>query len=113
MQGLAASLHLNVTHTICETASSLDFDRPGLQKLMRLSEHHEIDTVIMTNLDRISLDALKVLAVLEALDSHGIRLIIQGSDTAEAEAEDNPLIKFMRRFTPHSTLEVVLASTTE
>lgn len=111
MQGLAASLHLNVTHTICETASSLDFDRPGLQKLMRLSEHHEIDTVIMTNLDRISLDALKVLAVFEALDSHGIRLIIQGSDTAEAE--DNPLIKFMRRFTPHSTLEVVLASTTE
>lgn len=104
---------MNVTHTICETASSLDFDRPGLQKLMRLSEHHEIDTVIMTNLDRISLDALKVLAVLEALDSHGIRLIIQGSDTAEAEAEDNPLIKFMRRFTPHSTLEVVLASTTE
>ena len=41
-----------------------------------------IDTVIMTNLDRISLDALKVLAVIEALDSHGIRLIIQGSDTA-------------------------------
>lgn len=102
---------MNVTHTICETSSSLDFDRPGLQKLMRLSEHHEIDTVIMTNLDRISLDELKVLAVLEELDKHGVKLIIQGSDTVEAE--DNPLIKFLRRFTPYSTLEVVLASTTE
>lgn len=111
LQGLAANLRLNVTHTICETASSLDFDRPGLQKLMRLSEHHEIDTVIMTNLDRISLDELKVLDVLEELDKHGVKLIIQGSDTVEAE--DNPLIKFLRRFTPHSTLEVVLASTTE
>ena len=39
---------------------------------------------------------------IEALDSHGIRLIIQGSDTAEAE--DNPLIKFMCRFTPHSKM---------
>ena len=56
-------------------------------------------------------DALKVLAVLEELEKHGIKLIIQGGDTVEID--DNPLLKYLRRFTSHSSLEVVLASTTE
>ena len=111
LQGLAATLNLNVTHIIRETASGLDFERPGLQKLMRLSEHHEIGTILMTNLDRIGRDALKVLAVLEELDKHGVKLIIQGGDTVEVD--DNPLLNYLRRFTPHPSLEVVLASTTE
>lgn len=111
LQGLAAGLNLSVTHIIRETASGLDFDRPGLQKLMRLAERHEIDTILMTNLDRIGRDALKVLTVLETLDNHGVKLIIQGGDTVEAD--DNPLLKYLRRFTPHPSLEVVLASTTE
>ena len=81
LQGLAANLGLNVTHIIRETASGIDFERQGLQKLMRLSEQHEIDTVLMTNLDRIGRDAMKVLAVLEELDKHGAKLIIQGGDT--------------------------------
>ena len=111
LQGLASYLGLNVTHIIHETASGLDFERPGLNKLMRLAKQHEIDTILMTNLDRIGRDALKVLAVLEELDKHGVKLIIQGGDTVEIE--DNPLIKYLRRFTPHPSLEVVLASTTE
>lgn len=111
LQGLAATLNLNVAHTIRETASGLEFDRPGLQKLIRLSEHHKIDTILMTNLDRIGRDALNVLAVLEELDSYGIKLIIQGGDTVETD--DNPLVKYLRRFTPHPSIEVVLASTTE
>ena len=74
-------------------------------------ENHEIDTVLMTNLNRIGRDAMKVLAVLEALDKHGAKLIIQGGDTVEIE--DNPLFKYLRRFTSHPSLEVVLASTTE
>ena len=111
LQGLAATLNLNVTHIIRETASGLDFDRPGLNELMRLTQQHEIDTILMTNLDRIGRDALKVLAILEGLESHGVKLIIQGGDTLEAD--DNPLLKYIRRFTPHPTLEVVLASTTE
>lgn len=111
LQSLAATLNLSVTHIIRETASCLDFDRPGLQKLIRLAERHEIDTVLMTNLDRIGRDALKALDVLEELESHGVKLIIQGGDTVEVA--DNPLLKYLRRFTPHPSLEVVLASTTE
>ena len=111
LQGLAATLNLSVTHIIRETASGLDFDRPGLQKLMRLAERHEIDTILMTSLDRIGRDALKVLDVLETLDSYGVKLIIQGGDTVEID--DNPLLKYLHRFTPHPSLEVVLASTTE
>ena len=111
LQGLAAMLNLNVTHIIRETASGLDFDRPGLNELMSLVENHEIDTILMTNLYRIGRDAPKVLAVLEALDSYGVKLIIQGGDTVEID--DNPLLKYLRRFTSHPNLEVVLASTTE
>ena len=74
-------------------------------------ENHEIDTILMTNLDRIGRDALKVLAVLKEFDNHGIKLIIQGGDTVEIE--DNPLLKFLHRFISHPSLEVVLASTTE
>ena len=110
LQGLAAALNLNVTHIIRETASGHDFKRRGLNELLGLSEWHEIDTVLMTNLDRIDRDALKVLAVLETLDSHGVKLIIQGGDTVEVK---NPLYTLLRRFTPHPALEVVLASTTE
>ena len=104
-------LNLNVTHIIRETASGLDFDRPGLNELMRLTQQHEIDTILMTNLDRIGRDALKVLAVIEELDKHGVKLIIQGGDTVEID--DNPLLKYLRRFTLYPSLEVVLASTTE
>lgn len=111
LQSLAANLGLNVTHIIRETASGLDFDRPGLQKLMRLAERHEIGTILMTNLSRIGRDTLKVLAILEVLDKHGVKLIIQGGITVKVN--DNPLLKYLRRFTPYSTLEVVLASTTE
>ena len=110
LQGLAANLGLNVTHIIRETASGIDFERQGLQKLMRLSEQHEIDTVLMTNLDRIGRDTIKVLAVLETLDKHGVKLIIQGGDTVETS---NPLYALLRLFAPHPGLEVVLASTTE
>ena len=110
LQGLAANLGLNVTHIIRETASGLDFERKGLNELMGLLEQHEIDTVLMTNLDRIGRDVLKVLAVLETLDNHGIKLIIQGGDTVETS---NPLLALLHRFTPHPSLEVVLASTTE
>ena len=74
-------------------------------------ENHEIDTILMTNLDRIGRDTPKVLAVLEELDKHGVKLIIQGGDTVEVN--DYPLLKYLRRFTPHSSLEVVLASTIE
>ena len=111
LQGLASYLSLNVTHIIRETASGLNFGRPGLNELMSLVENHEIDTILMTNLDRIGRDTPKVLAVLEELDSHGIKLIIQGADTVEVE--DNPLLKFLHHFTSHPSLEVVLASTTQ
>ena len=111
LQGLAATLNLNVTHIIREAASGLDFKRQGLNEMMSLVENHEIDTILMTNLNRIGRDAPKVLAVLEELDKHGVKLIIQGGDTVEIE--DNPLLKYLRRFTPHPSLEVVLASTTE
>ena len=111
LQGLASYLGLNVTHIIRETSSSLDFKRQGLNELMCLTKQHEIDTILMTNLDRIGRDALKVLAVLEELDKLGAKLIIQGGDTVEVE--DNSLLKYLRRFTPHPSLEVVLASTTE
>ena len=111
LQGLASYLSLNVTHIIRETASGLDFERPGLNKLMCLAKQHEIDTVLMTNLNRIGRDTPKVLDVLEELGSHGVKLIIQGCDTVEID--DNPLLKYLHRFTPHPTLEVVLASTTE
>ena len=111
LQGLAANLGLNVTHIIRETASGLDFERSGLCKLMRLVENYEIDTVLMTNLNRIGRDALKGLAVLEELYKHGVKLIIQGGDTVEID--DNPLLKYLRRVTSHPSLEVVLASTTQ
>lgn len=111
LQGLASYLGLNVTHIIRETSSGLDFKRQGLNELMCLTKQHEIDTILMTNLDRIGRDALKVLAVLEELDKLGAKLIIQGGDTVEVE--DNSLLKYLRRFTPYPTLEVVLASTTE
>ena len=111
LQGLAANLSLNVTHIIRETASGLNFNRPELHELMGLVKHHEIGTVLMTNLDRIGRDTPKVLAVLEELDKHGVKLIIQSGDTVEVD--DNPLLKYLRRFTLHPCLEVVLASTTE
>lgn len=111
LQGLASYLGLNVTHIIRETSSGLDFKRQGLNELMCLTKQHEIDTILMTNLDRIGRDTPKVLAVLEELNSHGIKLIIQGGNTVEVN--DNPLLKYLRRFTPHPSLEVVLASTTE
>ena len=107
LQGLAAELNLNVTYIIRETAGGLDFDRQGLQKLMRLAKQREIDTVLMTNLDRIGRYAMKVLDVLEELNSHGVKLLIQGGDTAEVD--DNPLLKCLRRFTLRPSLEVVLA----
>lgn len=104
-------MSLNVTHIIRETASGLNFKRQGLNELMNLAKHNEIDTILMTNLDRIGRDAMKDLDVLEALNEHSVKLIIQGGDTVEIE--DNPLLKYLRRFTPHPSLEVVLASTTE
>ena len=111
LQGLASYLGLNVTHIIRETSSGLDFKRQGLNELMCLTKQHEIDTVLMTNLNRIGRDTPKVLAVLEELNSHGIKLIIQGGNTVEVN--DNPLLKYLRRFTLYPSLEVVLASTTE
>ena len=111
LQGLASYLGLNVTHIIRETSSGLDFKRQGLNELMCLATQHEIDTILMTNLDRIGRDALKVLAILEGLESHGVKLIIQGGDTVEID--DNPLLKYLHRFTLYPSLEVVLASTTE
>ena len=111
LQGLASYLGLNVTHIIRETSSGLDFKRQGLNELMCLTKQHEIDTILMTNLDRIGRDALSVLAVLEELDSHDVKLIIHGGDTVEID--DKPLLKYLRRFTLHPCLEVVLASTTE
>ena len=111
LQGLASYLSLNVTHIIRETASGLVFERTGLHELMGLVEQHEIDTVLMTSLDRVGRGIPKVLAVLETLDKHGVKLIIQGGDTVEID--DNPLLKYLRRFTLHPCLEVVLASTTE
>ena len=111
LQGLASHLGLNVTHIIREAASGLDFKRQGLNEMMSLVENHEIDTILMTNLDRIGRDAMKDLDVLEALNEHSVKLIIQGGDTVEVD--DNPLLKYLRRFTPHPSLEVVLASTTE
>ena len=111
LQGLASYLGLNVTHIIRETASGLDFKRQGLNEMMSLVENHEIDTILMTNLDHIGRDTPKVLAVLEELDKHGAKLIIQGGDTVEID--DNPLLKYLRHFTPHPSLEVVLASITE
>ncbi len=111
LQSLASYLGLNVTHIIRETSSGLDFKRQGLNELMCLTKQHEIDTILMTNLDRIGRDTPKVLAVLEELNSHGIKLIIQGGNTVEVN--DNPLLKYLRRFTLYPSLEVVLASTTE
>ena len=111
LQSLASYLGLNVTHIIRETSSGLDFKRQGLNEMMSLVENHEIDTILMTNLDRIGRDTPKVLAVLEELNSHGIKLIIQGGNTVEVN--DNPLLKYLRRFTLYPSLEVVLASTTE
>ena len=110
LQGLAASLGLDITHIIRETGSGLNFKRQGLNELMSLVKQHEIDTILMTNLDRIGRNALKVLAVLEALEKHDVKLIIQGGDTVETSY---PLCALMRRFNPHPTLEVVLTSTTE
>ena len=111
LQSLASYLGLNVTHIIRETSSGLDFKRQGLNELMCLTKQHEIDTILMTNLDRIGRDTPKVLAVLEELNSHGIKLIIKGGNTVEVN--DNPLLKYLRRFTLYPSLEVVLASTTE
>ena len=107
LQGLAAELNLNVTYIIRETAGGLDFKCPGLCEHMDLVKAHEVDTVLMTDLKRIGRDARKVLAVLETLDSHGVKLLIQGGDTAEVD--DNPLLKCLRRFTLRPGLEVLLA----
>lgn len=110
LQGLAATLNLNVTHIIRETASGLDFKRQGLNELMRHAKNHKIDTILMTNLDRIGRDTLKVLAVLEELNSHGVKLLIQGGDTVETS---NSLCALLHHFIPQPSLEVVLASTAE
>ncbi len=110
LQGLAANLGLNVTHTIRETASGLNFERQGLCELMGLVKANEVDTILMKDLARIGRDIPKVIAVLEELDKHGIKLLILGGDTVEAS---NPLCTLLHRFTPHPSLEVVLASTTE
>lgn len=110
LQGLAASLSLNVTHIIRETASGLNFERQGLRELMGLVKAHEVDTILMKDLARIGRDIPKVIDVLEELNKYGITLIIQGGDTVETS---NPLCTLLRRFTPHPGLEVVLASPTE
>ena len=110
LQGLAASLSLNVTHIIRETASGLNFERQGLRELMGLVKAHEVDTILMKDLARIGRDIPKVIDVLEELNKYGITLIIQGGDTVETS---NPLCTLLRRFTSHPSLEVVLASTTE
>ena len=88
LQGLAANLGLNVTHTIRETASGLNFERQGLRELMGLVKAHEVDTILMKDLARIGRDIPKVIAVLEELDKHGIKLLILGGDAVEAS---NPL----------------------
>lgn len=110
LQGLAAALNLSVTHIIRDTGSGLDFKRPGLYELMHLAANEDVDTVLTTNLDRIGREATEVLSVLEALDKHGVKLFIQGGDTVAA---GNPLRALLRRFAPHQSLEVVLASATE
>ena len=110
LQGLAANLGLNVTHTIRETASGLNFERQGLCELMGLVKANEVDTILMKDLARIGRDIPKVIDVLEELNKYGITLIIQGGDTVETS---NPLCTLLRRFTPHPGLEVVLASPTE
>lgn len=111
LRGLAAELNLNATHIIRETASGLNFERQGLRELMGLVKAHEVDTILMKDLARIGRDIPKVIDVLEELNKYGVKLIIQGGDTVEVA--DNPLLKYLRRFTPHPSLEVVLASTTE
>ena len=110
LQGLAADLNLSVTHIIREAASGLDFERPGLCELMRLVKAHNVDTILMKDLARIGRDIPKVIDVLEKLDKYSIKLLIQGGDTVETS---NPLCTLLHRFTPHPSLEVILASTTE
>ena len=68
-----------------------------------LSRAARNSTVLMTALTRIGRDALKVLVVLETLDKHDVKLIIQGGDMAEGD--DNPLIKCLRRFNPRPSLD--------
>lgn len=110
LQGLAAALSLNVTYIIYEVASGLDFERTGLNELIRLAKRHEIDAVLVTNLENIGRSAADVLSVLEELDKHDVKLFIQGGDTVEAS---NPLRALLHRFAPHPSLEVILASATE
>lgn len=93
-----------------QALQGLNFDRQGLRELMGLVKAHEVDTVLMKDLARIGRDIPKVIAVLETLDKHGLKLLIQGGDTVETS---NPLYTLLHRFTPHPSLEVVLASTTE
>ena len=94
-----------------QVLQGLNFDRQGLRELMGLVKAHEVDTVLMKDLARIGRDIPKVIAVLETLDKRGVKLLIQGGDTVAVD--DNPLLKCLRRFTPHPRHEVVLASTTE
>ncbi len=55
--------------------SGLKFDRPGLTRLLEACRGGEVDVVVVTDHARISRDLTALLALLERLESLGIRVV--------------------------------------
>jgi len=55
--------------------SGLQFDRPGLTRLLEACRSGEVDVVVVTDHARISRDLTVLLALLERLESLGVRVV--------------------------------------
>lgn len=71
-----------VVMTIEETGSGARNDRPGLQRVLRAAQKHEVDVVLCWKLDRFARSALDLLANIQLLEDAGVRFIAvtQGID---------------------------------
>jgi len=65
----------NVRHFIDDGVSGTQFDRPGLNELLRKVESGNVGTVIIKDMSRIGRDYLRVGLFMETLREQGVRLI--------------------------------------
>jgi DNA invertase Pin-like site-specific DNA recombinase len=87
----------NVVETICEeiSGSKSHSDRPGLKRLIALSQSGKIDKVVISEISRIGRNVSDGIAVIDLLTKSGVSIFIQniGMETLLSDGRTNFMFK--------------------
>ena len=76
IRAMATLQEAELTEVIVDTGESgKNLDRPGMQRLLALVEHREVDAVIIAKLDRLTRNVKDLANLLELFERRGIHLL--------------------------------------